>query len=191
MRVIRYMTDETRPTSAIFTIGYGGRSLDEFLHLLRLHAVACLVDVRTLPRSRYQPEFAAEALGPVLQRCHLRYVRMGDCLGGRPSDPDCWVRGKVDYERCRTKAWFQSGITRLRALWNEAGPLVLMCAERKPEACHRTMLIGEELATQQIPVRHIDERGMLRTQSEVMTRITGGQLELFGPIETATMSPGR
>jgi uncharacterized protein (DUF488 family) len=71
------------------------------------------------------------------------------------------------------------GITRLEAAYQAGHRLALMCAEAKPQSCHRTKLVAEELVTRDTPVRHIDEHGDLRSHSEIMQLVTGGQQALF------------
>lgn len=167
--------------SSIYTIGYGGRTFDELVTILRAHGITCLVDVRSIPASRFRPEFARAPLEVALPEHGIRYVFLGDALGGRPEAPDCYVDGKVDYERVREKAFFHRGIERIRRAHAQGIPVVLLCSEGRPEGCHRTKLIGKTLDELGIPVTHLDEQGQPRTQVEIVERLTGGQLNLFGP----------
>jgi uncharacterized protein (DUF488 family) len=167
----------------VFTIGYGARTVDDLVAALRAHQITLLVDVRTSPYSRFKPEFSKDALERELKRHDIRYVYLGDALGGRPADPGCYVDGKVDYERVKGKAFYQAGIERVRIAWQRGMRFVLMCSEGKPEQCHRSKLIGESLAALGIPVAHIDENDVLCSQEEVIQRLTSGQLSLFGDLE--------
>jgi uncharacterized protein (DUF488 family) len=170
----------TEPIPPLYTIGYGSRTMEQFIGALRAHQVAYVIDVRSAPYSKFKPEFSKAALEMALQRQGLRYVFMGDLLGGQPDDRDCYIEGKVDYEKVRTKAFFQAGLDRLKAAYERRLPAALMCSEGRPEQCHRTKLIGEALSSLGIPVTHIDEDGQVRSQTEVIARLTGGQLDLFG-----------
>jgi uncharacterized protein (DUF488 family) len=174
---------EAGATPPVYTIGYGARTVDQLIAALRAHDIMFLVDVRTAPYSRFKPEFSRDALERELKRQDIRYVYLGDALGGRPADPDCYVDDKVDYERVKVKDFYQAGIERVRAAWQRGVRFVLMCSEGKPEQCHRSKLIGETLAGRGIPVAHIDEHNQLRSQDEVIQRLTGGQLSLFGDLE--------
>lgn len=167
----------------VFTVGYGARTLDELISTIRTYDIAFVVDVRSAPYSRFKPEFSKDALERELKQRGLRYIYLGDALGGRPADPDCYVDDKVDYERVKQKAFYQAGIERLRAAWQRGLRFAILCSEGKPELCHRSKLIGESLAELAIPVAHIDETGQLRSQDEVIQRLTGGQLSLFGDYE--------
>lgn len=185
------MLDSPEPSQApaagasvpIYTVGYGARTLDELVDVLAAHAIAFLVDVRSAPYSRFKPEFSKDALERDLKARGLRYVYLGDALGGRPADPDCYVDDKVDYERVKQKDSYKAGIDRLCAAWQRGLRVAIMCSEGKPEQCHRSKLIGESLAALGIPVAHIDENDELRSQDEVIQRLTGGQLSLFGDYE--------
>jgi uncharacterized protein (DUF488 family) len=164
----------------LHTIGYGARSLEQFIAVLKASRIEYLLDVRTAPYSKFRPEFSREILERTLKSSGIRYVFMGDMLGGQPRDPDCYTDGKVDYEKVRQQEFFKAGLERLRKAHEQGSRVVLMCSEGKPEQCHRSKMIGEALAAAGIPVRHIDEDGRTLTQAQVMDRLTGGQFDLFG-----------
>ncbi len=164
----------------IWTIGYGSRSIAEFIEVLQQFEIAYLIDVRSVPYSRYKPEFSKKPLAYELEQHGIHYVYMGDLLGGKPDDETCYVNGMVDYEKVKNAEFFQRGIERLRTAFSQQQRVALMCAEGKPEHCHRTKLIAATLTTQDLPVIHIDENGEKITQEQVIDRITGGQLNLFG-----------
>ena len=164
----------------LHTVGQGARSLDELLGALEAHRIEYLLDVRSSPYSKFKPEFSREALKAALKARGIRYVFMGDALGGQPRDPDCYTDGKVDYAKVRQQRFFQSGLERLRKAHAQRMRAALMCSEGRPEQCHRSKMIGEALAAAGIPIHHIDEDGQLLTQTQVMHRLSGGQLDLFG-----------
>jgi uncharacterized protein (DUF488 family) len=186
------------PEASILTIGYGQRDREEFLRLLAEHQVQYLGDVRRSPYSRYNPDFSREPMRTWLREAGITYVFLGDTLGGAPDDPEVRLapRGsnatgvKVDYERMRELPAFQRGMERLRTASRQGVRLALMCSEGKPELCHRARLIGVALAAEEIPVAHIDEAGVLRSQEEVMLRIDNGQglLPGFGTSAKASRS---
>ena len=165
---------------SVFTIGHGGRTAEHLLGLLQQHRIGYLIDVRSVPFSRHQPDFNQDVIGPLAAAREIRYIPMGDSLGGRPKDPDCYLDGAVDYDRCRTKAWFQEGIVRIKEVAAGGHGVALMCSELRPEMCHRSRLIGRELALQGLEVFHLDESEALVDQGQVLFRVTGGQTHLFG-----------
>ena len=166
--------------TSIYTVGYGNRTVPEVLALVKRCGVECLVDVRTSPYSRFKPEYSREALENAVTQGGLRYVFLGDLLGGRPEDLDCYENGRVDYERLRQKEFYRKGIDRLRRARDQGVRLAVMCSELRPEECHRSKLIAASLTDLGIPVIHIDEEGLLLSQEDVIHRLTSGQLGLFG-----------
>jgi uncharacterized protein (DUF488 family) len=164
----------------IYTIGYGSRSLEAFTAVLQRYHIAYLLDIRSAPYSRYKPEFGKEALQAALATQGIRYLFMGDSLGGRPNQPGCYTEGKVDYEKVKTMNFYQEGISRIQTAFQQQQTVVLMCSEGKPENCHRSKLIGATLTQLNIPVAHIDENDAVVGQTAVIHRLTGGQLNLFG-----------
>ena len=168
------VNSETAPitdTIPIYTIGYGAHDIDAFIDLLAEHQIAFLIDVRSEPYSRYKPEFSKSALQASLAQAGIRYVFMGDQLGGRPKDEACYVDGKVDYESILEMPFYQEGIERLQKAFEQQHRVALMCSEGKPEQCHRTRLIGETLDQSDIDVMHIDENNELKSQDEVLSRL--------------------
>jgi uncharacterized protein (DUF488 family) len=164
----------------LHTIGYGSRTVDQLVAALTANRIEYVLDVRTSPYSKFKPEFSREPLEAALKAGGIRYVFMGDTLGGQPRDPDCYTDGKVDYDKVRQQEFFKSGLERLLKAHEQHVRAALMCSEGRPEQCHRSKMIGEALAAAGIPVRHIDEDGQVLTQTKVMDRLTGGQFDLFG-----------
>lgn len=175
----------------IYTIGYGNRSIEEFIDLLQKYHIQYLADIRSRPYSKFNPDFSQAALEKRLKQQHIKYLFLGDTLGGRPDDSSCYVDGKVDYERVRQTRAFQEGIQRIHDAWDKQLPVALMCSELKPEECHRSKLVGRTLAEQHIIVAHIDEEGNMKTQDEIVQIITGNQPSLFPDIPHKKVSSSR
>ena len=174
----RYQSSSHPP---IYTIGYGARKIEDFLLLLKQHEINYLLDVRSKPYSKHSPDFSRSQLETRLIVAGIKYVFMGDTLGGQPDVLSCYTAdGRVDYEKVKEKDFYRRGIQRLRDAHEQGLRVVLMCSEGKPEMCHRSKLIGETLTDEGIPVVHIDENGQLQSQQDVLLRLTGGQLGLPG-----------
>lgn len=172
----------------IYTIGHSNRSLEAFLELLQRYEIAHVIDVRSQPYSRYTPHFSRAALEFSLKEHHIRYVFMGDTLGGRPKDESCYREDKPQYDIIRAKPFYLQGIARLRVVWEKQLCVALLCSEAKPQECHRSKLIGNTLIEQQIQVSHIDESGYCKDQQAINMLLTGGQQLLFddlSPIEVS------
>jgi uncharacterized protein (DUF488 family) len=173
------------------TIGYGARSLDEFLDVLAAHGIEYLIDVRRWPRSRYKPDFSRPTLEPALAARGITYVHMGETLGGIPDDDASYSDGRVDYGRVAESEPFQAGLARLRTIHEKGLPTALMCSEGKPELCHRSKLIGVELAREGIEISHIDADGSVVSQADVMLRLTGQQMTMPGELAPPLQSRKR
>lgn len=156
----------------LFSIGHGVRKAEDLLALLRQYDIQYLIDVRTVPYSRFNPQYRQSNLQPFLESNDIRYVYMGDTLGGRPKDPSCYDdTGRIDYTIVATKEFFKQGIERLKNAYNSDANVAIMCSETKPSHCHRCHLIGKALITEHIILQHIDEHGQLKDQLAVISEI--------------------
>jgi len=180
-------TSVSRPIP-IFTIGYGNRKFDEFVELLKKYQISYLIDIRSSPYSKYNSEFTKNTLDINLTKHSIRYVYMGDTLGGRPNLPSCYTDGRVDYQKVREKGFYKRGISRIQTAWKQKLCVALFCSEIKPEECHRSKLVGESLVENGIEVVHIDEKGDLKVHSRVMSELTSGQLSFLGTSPSLTKS---
>jgi uncharacterized protein (DUF488 family) len=164
----------------IYTIGYGSREIEAFLEVLHANQIQFLIDLRSSPYSSYKPEFSKSALQDFLEANGIRYLFMGEALGGQPGDATCYTDGKVDYEKVARQPFYQAGIERLHEASRQGRRVALMCSEGKPENCHRSKLVGQTLTAEGIKVLHIDEKDAVISQKDVLLRLTGGQPSLFG-----------
>jgi len=140
--------------SVIHTIGHSNRKLEEFLALLVEYRITAVADVRSQPYSRVNPQFNREPLAKFLAQKGIAYRFLGKELGARTADADCYVNGKVHYERLARTQLFQQGLTRI-ANGIQEHRIALMCAEREPLACHRSILVARYLAQRGFRVVHI------------------------------------
>ena len=123
----------------IYTIGHSNHSAVRFIDLLQGAGIECVADVRSAPFSRRNPQFSQKALAASLKDVGIEYWFLGDALGARPKDPDCYKDGKVSYARIAATPSFQAAIEALieRA---ETERIAIMCAEKEPLECHRSIL---------------------------------------------------
>jgi ATP-dependent DNA helicase RecQ len=162
----------------IYTIGYGAQGIEDFLRVLQTHQIQYLIDVRSKPYSSHKPAFSKSALQTFLESNEIRYVFMGDALGGQPDDPSCYTDGKVDYAKIAQQPFYRKGIERLHNAHRQGLRVALMCAEGKPENCHRAQLIGQTLTAEGIKVEHIRENGEVITQDQVLAQLIEEQHQL-------------
>lgn len=155
----------------IHTIGHSNHPIDRFLDLLRQHAIGALADVRSTPYSRFNPQFRRETLRSALAEAGIHYVFLGEELGARSKDPACYdAEGRVSYSKLAAASTFRRGLERLRSGMNTCR-IAIMCAEREPLQCHRTLLVAHELDREGIPVTHILGDGSLESHAEAMQRL--------------------
>ena len=144
-------------TQTIYTVGHSNGPADRLLELLQQHAITAVADVRSRPYSKFSPQFNREQLAPVLKAAGVEYVFLGNELGARSADPACYRNGRAQYALIAKTAVFESGIARLQA-GMENFRLAIMCAEKEPLGCHRSMLIARYLHERNFDVRHILDR---------------------------------
>lgn len=157
----------------IFTIGYGGRETDEFVALLNRYEIDTLVDVRSQPYSRFAPDFNKERLATILSRCGIQYEFMGNSLGGRPDDSNCYTyspqrkKRLLDARKCESREFYQQGISRLKRRLSTGRRIVIMCSELEPQECHRGYVLGKTLDDGETTVIHIGRYGERLSQSQI------------------------
>ena len=139
----------------VLTIGHSNHPLGKLLDLLKQHQIEILVDVRSSPHSGYASQFNKEAFQHPLQAEGIRYLFLGNLIGGRPEDEEFYDDdGYVLYDRLAQSPRFQEGITRLmKAI--QSCRAALLCSEEDPTNCHRRLLVGRVLREAGVRVLHI------------------------------------
>src|SRR5208337_2609164 len=159
----------------LFTIGHSAMESAVFLKLLEQFEIKLAVDVRSRPRSQRFPQFDQIELEGTLRVAGIRYLFLGEELGGRPEDPKGYRSdGLVDYRARRKSRTFASGIERVAGEL-ERDDLALLCAEEDPLNCHRFLMICPELAARGIKPVHIRKGGVGETQREAEDRLLHAQ----------------
>lgn len=154
----------------VFTIGHSTHSIEAFLELLRAHGVTAVADVRSAPFSRFNPQFNKDAIKHSLRSHGIKYVFLGRELGARSEDPSCYERGRIQYSRLARTELFKSGLERVMRGSHEHR-LALMCAEKEPLECHRTLLVARALAERGLDVDHILANGNLERHGSALVRL--------------------
>ncbi len=124
----------------LYTVGYTSYSRGELLAILIKYKITAVVDVRSSPFSSYYAEFNQDVLKAYLNANYIFYVPMGKELGARQSDNSVYREGKADYGKIANLGTFKDGINRLITGLTKYN-IVLLCAEKDPMTCHRTILI--------------------------------------------------
>ena len=168
------------PELTILTIGHSTRTLDEFVGMLEAYGVTLVVDVRTVPRSRHNPQFNKETLPTSLKKYGIKYIHMPDIGGLRRPKHDsvnlAWrngsFRGYADYMQTKE---FTDNLLKIIALARE-NRLALMCAEALPWRCHRS-LISDALVVRNVKVEHIiSATSLINHQLNEMAHVEGTKI---------------
>jgi len=156
--------------NTIYTIGHSNHDIDTFLALLREHRVEVIADVRSSPYSHYSPQFNREQLHASLKKHGIQYVFLGEQLGARPKSNTCVVDGQVKFSLLAKEPFFRDGLDRVRK-GAEQFRLALMCSEKDPICCHRTILVCRNLRSSDIRIQHIHEDAVLEDHRDLEVRL--------------------
>jgi uncharacterized protein (DUF488 family) len=156
--------------NTIFTIGHSNHAWEDFLNLLQTHGVSALADVRSQPFSRRFPQFSKANLQASLAAADIAYVFLGRELGARCEDRSCYANGQVDFERVARTEAFQRGLNRVRE-GAERFAIAMMCAEKEPLDCHRTILVARHLHASGSEVVHILGDGSTEPHADAQRRL--------------------
>ena len=153
-----------------------------FGDLLQGAGIQCLADVRSVPFSRRNPQFSQKTLVSSLKDIGIDYWFLGDALGARPKDPALYDNGHVSFSLIARSQAFRDAID---ALIDRAGTqrVAIMCAEKDPGECHRTILVSRALAQRGVTIRHILANGALQPHAAVedgLLRRAKESVDLFG-----------
>jgi uncharacterized protein (DUF488 family) len=157
--------------TAVYAIGHSTRSIEDFIEILQAHSISTVVDIRTIPRSRHNPQFNAEALKSRLESQGIAYVHFKGLGGLRKPKKDSantgWrnasFRGFADYMQTRE---FVRAVRQLMQLARQ-GRVVIMCAEGNPFRCHRS-LVADALTVRKVRVLHL--AGQASVREHVLTK---------------------
>ena len=176
----------------LFTVGHSNHPLPDLINLLESNGISVLVDVRTSPYSRYNPQYNREPFDASLQARQIQYVFGGQYLGGRPFDRSCYKSGalppkgadylhEVDYRAVMQRPWFQKAVAQLVEMAGEQTTAIL-CSEENPAECHRHHLIALYLLETypEVTVLHIRGDGAVFDARELYTSVDAPSHEQLG-----------
>ncbi len=152
-------------TPLIKTLGHSNHPIERFVELLTAGGVKVLVDVRSTPWSRRFPQFGKERLAKALAEAGIAYLHEGAALGGKPE-------GGGSYDDLAARPAFREALDRL-ATRADASTLCLMCAEKEPLDCHRTVLVSRRLAERGVAIEHLLADGGIRPHAEIEEALLG------------------
>ncbi len=159
-----------RVAEIVYTVGHSTHSMEKLLDLLRRNEITAVGDVRSQPYSWMNPQFNREPMRDAFKATGISYGFLGRELGARSEDRSCYVDGKVQYDRLAKTELFQRGLARLidgTARYR----IALLCAEKDPLTCHRTILVVRHLVARGLRAAHILEDGRLEHHDDALNRL--------------------
>lgn len=144
----------------IYTIGHSNITQESFIEILEQFKIKIVVDIRSSPYSKYVTQFNRENIKKTFKKENMRYIFLGDYIGGKPKTLKYYKDGKVNYDLIRESDHYKEGIDGIIEL-NKNNDIVLMCSEENPYSCHRHNLITQTLLKQGLEVIHIRNEGKI------------------------------
>lgn len=157
---------------AIYTVGHSTHPIEVFLDLLQAYSINCLIDVRSVAASSYNPQYNKEPLSNFLKANGITYMHFAEEFGARHTDPDLLdEEGKVNFELVR-KSWnFKQGVERLWQGIDKGFTIALMCSESEPFDCHRFSMVSIALEKDGFDVKHILKDKTLKTNAQLESQL--------------------
>ncbi len=158
-------------STMIFTIGHSNHPFSEFMELIQKQDIQMVVDVRTRPYSKYTPYYSRKPLEEGLKDYQVKYVYLGNKIGGKPDDAKFYHEGELLYHLLEADEKYQEGLKILLELARD-NRIVIMCSEEDPYHCHRHHLISQSLLKNNFQITHIRGNGNLeKVRSDYQTRL--------------------
>lgn len=152
----------------IYTVGHSTHPIGVFLDLLKTYSVNCVIDVRSIAASSYNPQYNKEPLSNFLKVNGITYLHFAEEFGARHTDPDLLdEEGKVNFELVR-KSWnFKTGVEKIWEGIDKGFTIALMCSESEPFDCHRFSMVSIALEKDGFDVKHILKDKTIKTNAEL------------------------
>lgn len=172
--------------SNLFTVGHSQHTPNYFVSLLRKFDINYLLDVRSIPYSKYAEQFNKENLSAFLRKEEITYSFMGNFFGARPTELSLYSDvGYLDFEKVAESERFHKGVKSVKLGIERGNRIALMCTEKDPIDCHRAIMVARAFSKEGITVNHILSNGDVQPQKELDNRLLDkyfperGQLSLF------------
>lgn len=175
----------------VFTIGYSGIKINDFITMLIRKNISLVIDVRSLPYSRYYSDYNKENLYNILKKNGIYYRNYAIEFGARQENLQYYPRGYLDFEMFAKSDNFLTGVDKLKKSMEQDYTFVLMCSEKDPLMCHRAILVSRAFHVAGYNVQHLLYNNKIVTQIDLEERLLNkffpdrNQISLF----TNTLSP--
>ena len=157
--------DQKNDQTTVYTIGHSNFRFERFLNLLNSNGIEVLVDIRSIPFSKYAPQFNKDTIKMKLEDAGIEYLHLGDKLGGKPKNTE------IRYEVIEKSEEYIEGISTLIKLSGKK-KTVIMCSEENPDKCHRHHLIAQTLLRRGAVVFHIRGNGTTERAKKENVQLT-------------------
>lgn len=152
----------------LYTIGYSGFSIKDFVDVLKQMQIKIVIDVRSNPVSKYYTDYNKDVLEKKLTTNHIHYRSYSSEFGAR-QEQSCYFseKGYLDFSKYVLSTQFKTGLDKIMTGLDAGYSFALMCAEKKPSMCHRTIMVARQFFNNGIDVVHILPDNSLLTQAEI------------------------
>lgn len=158
--------------SELYTIGYSGYKLESFFNELKKYAISVVIDVRSTPYSKHHPDYNKENLESSLKANGILYRNYAQEFGAQQKNRAFYSsRGYLDFDIFTKSNGFLSGIEKLCAGMNKGYSFVLMCSEKDPLNCHRTIMVAREFNKSGYNIFHLLPENDKQSQNDIELRM--------------------
>lgn len=150
----------------IYTIGHSNITQEAFIEILKQFKIKLVIDIRSSPYSKFVPHFNSPNIKKTFKENDIKYIFLGNYIGGKPKSKEYYKQGSVDYDLIAKSERYKEGIDKIIEL-NQNNDFVLMCSEEDPYNCHRHHLITQTLLKNSLEVIPIRKEGKTEKITEV------------------------
>lgn len=160
----------------MYSVGHSNQSEEAFLALVKDCGVDCIVDVRSVPASKYAPQFNQSVLKGFLEAHGVRYLHFGEEFGARRSD-SLDASGQVNFELAAQTPSFAAGVERVMRGMERGYSIAFMCSEADPLECHRFALVSRHFHEMGVEVKHILKESRLVSHGDLEREMIAGYMK--------------
>lgn len=157
--------------NTIYTIGYTGFKIEEFINLLKQHKIGLLIDVRSTPYSQFYSNYNKEPLSKTLNLQQILYRNYVEEFGARQTNPIYYPNGYLDFELFSKSEKFLEGLNKIKIALDKGYNIALMCSEKNPLDCHRTHLVSKALYERGYNIVHLMPNNETCTQLDIENKL--------------------
>lgn len=174
----------------IYTIGYSGFKIADFVKTLKNNKVSVVIDVRSFPYSKFYSDYNKENLSKVLETAKIYYRNYVAEFGARQEERKYYPNGYLDFEAFSKSEKFLSGFEKIEKSMQKNYIIALMCSEKDPIKCHRAIFVARAFYNAGYKVVHLLPEGKTMSQNEIEERLLNmffpdrGQINMFTPTLT-------